>query len=97
VATIRWQYGSSGKTVEESYLGSDGHLREDKNRGVAIIRWQYDSNRNTLEERYFGPDQRLKADRRLGVAIIRWQYDKYGRETGTLMFDRNESPISRSR
>ncbi len=97
VATIRWQYGSSGKTVEESYLGSDGHLKEDKNRGVAIVRWQYDSNRNTLEERYFGPDQRLKADRRLGVAIIRWQYDEYGRETGTLMFDRNESPISRSR
>jgi hypothetical protein len=95
VATIRWQYGSSGKAVEESYLGSDGQLKADENRGVAIVRWQYDGNSNTLEERYFGPDQRLKADRRLGVAIIRWQYDEQGRETGTLMFDRNERPISR--
>ena len=97
VAAIRWQYGPSGKTVEESYLGSDGRLKEDKNRSVAIVRWQYDSKSNTLEERYFGADQRPKADRRLGVAIIRWQYDEYGRETGTLMFDTNESPISRSR
>jgi hypothetical protein len=95
VATIRWKYGSSGKTVEESYLGSDGQLKEEKNRGVAIVRWQYESNPNTLEERYFGADQRLKADRRLGVAIIRWQYDEYGRETGSLMFDTNERPISR--
>lgn len=95
VASVRWQYGSNGKTVEESYLGPDGQLREDKNRGVAIVRWQYDANRNTLEERYLGTDQRLKADRRLGAAIIRWQYDRYGREIGTLMFDRNESPVSR--
>jgi hypothetical protein len=93
VATVRWQYGSNGKTVEESYLGSDGQLREDKNRGVAIVRWQYDSNRNTVEERYLGTDQRLKSDRRLGVAIIRWEYDPYGRETGTLMFDPNETPV----
>jgi len=95
VATIRWQYGSSGKAVEERYLGSDGQLKEDENRGVAIVRWQYDGNSNTLEERYFGADQRLKADRRQGVAIIRWQYDEHGRETGSLMFDRNELPISR--
>jgi hypothetical protein len=95
VATVRWQYGSNGKTVEESYLGPDGRLREDRNRGVAIVRWQYDTNQNTLEERYLGTDQRLTADRRLGVAIIRWQYDRYGREIGTLMFDRNESPVSR--
>jgi hypothetical protein len=97
VAAIRWQYGPSGKTVEERYLGTDGQLREDKNRGVAIVRWQYDINRNTLEERYFGADQHLKADRRLGVAIVRWQYDQYGRETGRLLFDKNESPVSRAR
>jgi YD repeat-containing protein len=95
VAAVRWQYGSNGKTVEESYLGPDGQLREDRNRGVAIVRWQYDANRNTLEERYLGTDQRLKADRRQGVAIIRWQYDGQGREIDTLMFDRNGSPISR--
>jgi YD repeat-containing protein len=93
VAAVRWQYGSNGRTVQESYLGSDGQLREDKNRGVAIVRWQYDANRNTVEERYLGTDQRLKPDRRLGVAIIRWQYDPYGREIGTLMFDRNEVPV----
>ena len=95
VAAIRWQYESSGKAVEESYLGSDGQLKEDTARGVAIVRWQYDSNRNTLEERYFGTDQRLKADRRLGVAVIRWQFDQNGRETGSVMFDRNERPVSR--
>ena len=97
VAAVRWQYGANGKTVEESYLGPDGQLREDRNRGVAIVRWQYDDNRNTLEERYLGTDQRLKADRRLGVAIIRWQYDRQGREIDTLMFDRNESPVSKPR
>jgi hypothetical protein len=46
-----------------------------------------------VEERYLGTDQRLKTDRRLGVAIIRWQYDRYGREVGTLMYDRNEVPL----
>ena len=97
VASVRWQYGPDGKTVEESYLGSDGRLREDKNRGVAIVRWQYDANRNTIEERYLGTDQRLKTDQRLGVAIIRWQYDRYGREIGTLMFDRNETPVAKPR
>ena len=97
VAAVRWQYGSNGKTVEESYLGSDGRLSEDKNRGVAIVRWQYDVNRNTVEERYLGTDQRLKTDRRLGVAIIRWQYDRYGREIGTLMLDPNEVPGQRPR
>lgn len=95
VATIRWQYGSGGRVVEESYLGPDGELREDENRGVAIVRWQYDGNANTLEERYFGSDQLPKADRRQGVAIIRWLYDKLGRQTGTLMFDRNDLPILR--
>ena len=95
VAVIRWQYGSSGKTVEESYFGPDGKLKEDKTRGVAIIRWQYDAKLNTLEERYFGADQRPKADRHLGVAIIRWQHDQYGRETGVLLFDASEKPISR--
>ena len=64
---------------------------------MAIVRWQYDDNRNTLEERYLGTDQRLKADRRQGVAIIRWQYDGQGREIDTLMFDRNELPVSRPR
>src|SRR6266849_3574707 len=89
VASVRWGYGTHGKTIEESYFGADGQRTEDKNRGVATVHWQYDADWNTVEERYLGADQRAKADRRLGVATIRWQYDRYGREIGTTMFDQN--------
>jgi hypothetical protein len=92
VASVRWAYGTHGKTIEESYFGTDGERTEDKNRGVATVRWQYDTDWNTVEEGYLGADQRSKADRRLGPATIRWQYDQYGREIGSTMFDQNGKP-----
>lgn len=86
------KFDPNGYVLETAYLDQDNEYIGGKN--VPVTQYAYDAHGSVVEVTSMDKDRKIVNNPENGVAKTRFKYDEVGNRTETLMFDKDNNPVT---